>query len=82
MDTQGLLVSPSFAARSQFESLLHPIPASSGSPRTYRLFPVLVSGGPNRILGIDPNGGIVGNPSDSNDNLYNYNLFKLGARGD
>lgn len=82
-DPEGLLTNPTWlgsGGKSTFEGLCHLVPYTG--PRSYKLQPVIVSAGPNRVMGLNNLGGIVGSANDSNDNIYSYNLPGAGFKGE
>jgi hypothetical protein len=73
-DREGLLTTPSWltsAGRTPFQTSLHALPdrAANGRAQSYNLAPLIVSAGPDRLLGLDP-ATFAPLSGDADDNLY------------
>ena len=83
LDPEGLLLNPQWyasAGRAQFESLCHPISPDGGQTAWY-IIPVIVSAGPDGVLGLDPTSMAVTAAANTPDNIYSYQVMALGAKG-
>jgi prepilin-type N-terminal cleavage/methylation domain-containing protein len=83
LDPDGLLLQPGWygtAGRTQLESLCHALSPDGGQTAWY-IIPVLVSAGPDGVLGVDPTTMAAVAPANTPDNIYSYQVMALGARG-
>ncbi|HXG09620.1 MAG TPA: type II secretion system protein [Gemmataceae bacterium] len=83
-DPEGLLTTANWqpAARNNFITYVHKLP-QPGQAKSFKLFPLIVSSGPNKALGLDlvNNPGFVTNVNEANDNMSNVTLARDFARG-
>jgi hypothetical protein len=87
IDREGLLSNQNWgtAGRTAFQNFgggmaLHPVPSGAGGARTYKLVPHIISGGTDKVLGLDLAGGIT-SANNAQDNISSYDLVTRDATG-
>jgi len=74
VDPSGLLISTTWQATggyTNFQNALHPVPKHTGTAMTYRVYPLIVSAGPDQALGLNPANFLqTTNASQAADDVY------------